>query len=75
MVSERHPNKETPASMSETAHDIERRIAKLRERMRGTLARAEQSVIREQIMEEMAKLKALGGIVEGDDVPRGPLRR
>lgn len=50
--------------MPESARAIETRIAKLRERMRGTLDRSKQPAIREQIMEEQAKLNALGGIHE-----------
>lgn len=45
---------------------IENRIARLRELMRGTLDRSKQPAIHAQIMEEVAKLKAIGRIVEDE---------
>ena len=57
--------------MPESAHVIETRIAKLRERMRNTLDRSKQADIRAQIMEEKAKFEGHGGSVED---ARGPGR-
>ena len=50
--------------MADNAQMIEKRIAELREEMRYTLDRSKQPAIRDQIMEQMAKLKALGGATE-----------
>jgi hypothetical protein len=58
--------------MADNAHMIEKRIAELRERMRGTLDRSKLPALRDQIMEEIAKLKELGGTA--DDTGR-PARR
>ena len=40
---------------------IEKRIERLRERMRGTLDRTKLPLLRQELMDEIAKLKALGG--------------
>jgi hypothetical protein len=39
---------------------IEKRIAELREKMRGTLDRSALPALRDQLMAELAKLKELG---------------
>ena len=45
--------------MPESVNAIERRIAQLREQMRGTLDRTKLPALHDQIKEELAKLKAL----------------
>ena len=45
---------------------IETRIAALRERIRGTLDRTKLPLLRQELMDEIAKLKAVGGAKESD---------
>jgi hypothetical protein len=53
------PFKERP--MTDNPIVIEKKIADLRELMRCTLDRTKHAGIRERIMEELEKLKTLGG--------------
>lgn len=46
--------------MSEDVRTVERKIAALREEMRGTLDRSKLPGLRERLMEEVAKLHAFG---------------
>lgn len=50
--------------MPDDARTIEKRIAAIRETMRCTLDRNKLPAMREQLMVELVKLKALGGTVE-----------
>ncbi len=40
---------------------IENRIAELRDRMKGTLDRTKLPLLRQELMEEIAKLRIVGG--------------
>jgi hypothetical protein len=45
---------------------IENRIADLRDRMRRTLDRTKLPLLRQELMEEIAKLKNVGGVDASD---------
>ncbi|MGH7036371.1 MAG: hypothetical protein ACREFL_21805 [Stellaceae bacterium] len=47
--------------MADEVRAIEMKIAELRELMRGTLDRTKLPAMREKLMAEIVKLKALGG--------------
>lgn len=55
--------------MSEEVRTIERKIAALREEMRGTLDRSKLPGLRERLMEEVAKLHA-ASLAPATDLPR-----
>lgn len=60
--------------MAESAETIQKKIAALREVMRGTFDRSKLTLLREELMAEIAKLKKMNGEPEEDRSPPPPQR-